>query len=191
MPGSIKLAFATSNAGKFREASHILEGLGISTLRIPSKGTEIQADDLVSIAAKAAEESFARHRVPLFAEDSGLFIHGLGGFPGPYSSYAYRTIGPEGVLRLLRDLPVRSAEFVSAVGYCAREGPVRTFTGRVAGSISAEPRGSGGFGFDPLFVPRGRSKTFAEMTLDEKCAVSHRAESLTALARWLNPPDRG
>lgn len=109
----------------------------------------------------------------------------LGGFPGPYASYVYRTIGLAGLLSLLPGSGDRSAEFVSAVAYATRRGRPRLFVGRLKGKIAEEPRGSGGFGFDPVFVPDGASRTLAELSLREKCAISHRAIALRALGGWL------
>ena len=94
-----------------------------------------------------------------------------------------------GVLRLIGDAEDRSAVFKSAVAYCENNdsGNIypRLFIGRLKGEIAEKARGKGGFGFDPIFVPEGKNETLAEMSIKEKCALSHRAAALNKLARWL------
>lgn len=178
MRPSSDVLFATSNASKYREASAILAGLGIRAGRLRASLAEVQSDSLCVIASAKARDAFARCGRPVLAEDDGLFIDSLGGFPGPYSSYAYGTIGNRGILDLLRG--GRSARFVSAVAYCDGRDS-RTFRGSVAGSIARSPRGRG-WGYDPIFVPRGSRATFAEAA--DKNSASHRAAALARFARW-------
>ena len=185
MPGSTELWFATSNGHKFDEARVALEPYGVVLRRLPSKGTEVQSDDLAAIASRAAAEVHAEAGRPVIAEDAGLFVDALGGFPGPYSAYAYRTLGCRGLLKLMAGEESREAEFVSAVALAAGGGRTRTFTGRLSGAILAEARGARGFGFDPIFVPRGGKRTLAELTLRQKAALSHRSRALAALGAWL------
>jgi len=146
---------------------------------------EVQSDSLEEIARTSALDAVRRLRVAIVVEDAGLFVDALHGFPGPYSSYALRTIALRGILRLMEGVRNRRAVFKSVVAYADPTGNVRTFPGTVAGMISDEPRGTHGFGFDPIFIPDGRRRTFAEMTIDEKNEISHRAEAFKALARWL------
>src|SRR5437870_12159871 len=104
-------------------------------------------------------------------DDSGLFVDALGGFPGVYSSYVYRTIGPGGVLALMKREARRSARFETVFLLGRRGRPPRIFRGACEGSIARAPPGRGGFGFAPIFVPRGSRRTFGEMSLAEKNAV--------------------
>jgi len=184
MPGSIEVYFATSNVHKFAEARLILRGTDIALRRLPSKGTEIQSDEVSEIAVTAASEAYTKHRRPLFVEDTMLSVQALNGFPGAYGSYVYRTLGPAGILRLLADEADRRAAFVSAVAFADGVGQPHVFLGRLDGSIAEQTRGSGGFGFDKVFVPGGRSSTLAEMTMEEKCAISHRSKAVRAFASW-------
>jgi len=116
-------------------------------------------------------------------EDSGLFVKSLGGFPGVYSSFVMKTIGPRSLIPLLEGKD-RSAEFRAVIGL--REGrKVRFFTGVSPGSISTEMRGTGGFGFDPVFIPDGETRTMAEMGTEEKNLLSHRGRALRALLKHL------
>ncbi|NOZ89276.1 MAG: RdgB/HAM1 family non-canonical purine NTP pyrophosphatase, partial [Crenarchaeota archaeon] len=131
-----------------------------------------------------AAAAYALTGTPVAVEDAGLFVDALSGFPGPYSSYVYKTIGVHGILRLLEGEENRAARFVSVIAYAGPWG-VQLFRGEVKGSIAAEPRGSGGFGFDPIFIPEGADKTFAEMNIEEKNMYSHRARAARKLCSWL------
>lgn len=190
MPGSnragvAQVTFATSNRGKFDEARLILAPFGVSVTRFEGKGIEIQADTNSEVAAYAARGAAEAAGKPVIVEDAGLYVDSLGGFPGPYSAYAFKTIGVAGIITLMRPEPSkRAARFVSSVAYCAPGGEPRLFEGASTGSIAARPRGSKGFGFDPIFVPRGATKTFGELTVGQKCAVSHRGDSMRKFARW-------
>ena len=185
MPESSELWFATSNEHKFEEARLALKGLGIVIRRLPTKGTELQSDDLGEIARNSAVTTFEKARRPLFVEDTGLFVSALGGFPGPYASYVNRTVGPASLIALLKGVRNRRASFVSSVAYCSADSGVRLFEGRLRGRISESVRGTNGFGFDPVFLPVGGRRTLAEMSLREKAAISHRSSALRALGGWL------
>lgn len=176
--------FATSNTHKFREAESILSKFDIAVKQLPGKGTEIQADDLSSIAIFAAREVSRRYRRAVVVEDAGLFVDELNGFPGPYSSYVYKTLGLERFLQMLRPLRARSATFRSSVSYCAPDGPPLVFEGIAKGRIGSKASGTNGFGFDPVFKPEGYAFTFAEMTPEQKNKISHRGDSLRKFASW-------
>ena len=185
MRGSNEVWFATSNEHKFEEARFALGDFGITLRRLPAKGTELQDDDVAEIARRSALETFSRAKKPLFVEDTGLFVPALNGFPGPYASYVNRTIGPESLVTLMKGVKNRSAEFVSAVAYCCGPSGARVFCGKLPGLISNTPRGTNGFGFDPIFVPAGSEMTLAEMSPEQKGAISHRSKALRSLGRWL------
>jgi XTP/dITP diphosphohydrolase len=144
---------------------------------------EVQADTLDEVAGESARWLLARGEVepPFVLEDAGLFIDALGGFPGVYSAYAYRTVGCEGVLRLVEGRDDRTARFESRVALVLPGGEVEVMAGTSRGELSREARGSGGFGFDPVFVPEGEVRTFAEMDLNEKEGHSHRGRALARL----------
>ena len=179
-----RVYLVTGNRHKVEEFEAILAPLGIEVTPIRLEKLEVQADD-VTVIARYAAERLPVIDAPVAVEDAGLFIKALRGFPGPYSNYVYRTLGLEGVLKLMSDVDDRHAYFLSAIGVKDTEGRVHVFTGRVDGSIARSPRGSGGFGFDPIFVPEGGEKTFAEASMEEKNSVSHRARAARALAEWL------
>lgn len=184
MRGAIELYFVTGNEHKLREASGILAPYGIRVVRLYERKLEVQSDSLEEIARIAAE-SIERKDILFFVEDAGLFIRALNGFPGPYSSYVYKTIGLEGVLKLMKGVTDRSAVFRSVVALNVPRVGIKIFTGEVHGTIAEDIRGTHGFGFDPIFIPSGSNRTFAEMTPYEKNKVSHRAISLTKMAEWL------
>ncbi len=176
----------TTNPGKWAELSAMLSRHGVECVWIRGKAREIQSDDLAEIVKASALEAFERWGENVLVEDSGLFVPALGGFPGPYSSYVYRTIGLRGLLKLLEGVSDRMALFRSALCYVAPGGRQLVFTGEARGVIAIEPRGTGGFGFDPIFIPEeGDGRTFAEMTMSEKNLYSHRAKALQGLLRHL------
>jgi len=177
--------FATSNLNKFEEASDILSKYRINITRANIKTTEIQADNVEDIAMAAVTQSSSMGFLPVFVEDAGLFINALKGFPGPFSSYVYRTIGTRGVLKLLEGEKNRLSEFRSSVAFYASNDLKKCFSGTAVGKISEKERGIRGFGFDPIFVPaKGDGRTFAEMTIKEKNLLSHRADALKKFAEW-------
>jgi XTP/dITP diphosphohydrolase len=126
------------------------------------------------------------------ADDSGLCVEALGGAPGVESAY---YAGPEGnasanLAKLVEAMDEfregeRAAEFVCVLSICGAGGVERQFEGRCAGRLLRRPRGKGGFGYDPLFVPEGFDKTMAEMPLELKNRVGHRGRAWAACAAWL------
>ena len=181
------LKFATSNRHKFGEASAILGDYGIPVEMAPLELREIQADALEEIAAEKAREACRRLDGPAMVEDTGLFIDGLKGFPGPYSAYVFRTLGNQGILRLLEAAPDRSATFRSVFAYCRPGGSPECFPSAVAGTIAPECRGEG-WGYDPIFIAEGASgRTYGELG-DDKNQLSHRRMALESLARWIHNP---
>lgn len=179
-----KLYIVTSNIHKGIEALQILRDEGLEAEILVDEKLEIQSDSLEEVAMKAARFAYIKHKVPLVVDDSGLFIDSLKGFPGVYSSYVYRTIGVRGVLKLLENEERRRACFKTVVA--AIVPPLELIEkGEICGEIAREPRGYGGFGFDPIFIPEGYDKTFAEMTTEEKNKLSHRGRAFRALASIL------
>ncbi len=184
MRGSSEVWFATSNPHKFREARYALSAFPIRLRRIGIKGTEVQSEDVAEVASRAAAEAYARSGRRLFVEDTGLYVRSLGGFPGPYASYVEKTVGHAALLLLMQGEQDREAEFTSAVAYCDSRSGVRVFRGTLKGTIALKESGKGGFGFDPLFMPAGERRTLAQMSLEEKSALSHRALALRSFGTW-------
>ncbi|MCX8204305.1 MAG: XTP/dITP diphosphatase [Candidatus Nezhaarchaeota archaeon] len=182
----MKLAFVTSNVDKFKEAREILRRLApfVEVIEVDANVVERQLDDVEKVAAEEAKEAYAKLKIPLFTEDSGLFIESLNGFPGPYSSYVHRTLGCRGILKLMEGVKNRKAMFKSAVALCLDSEEPLVFTGVVEGELSTEERGEG-WGFDPIFIPKNMgSRTYGELG-DIKNEISHRRKALEGLANYL------
>ena len=177
------LYFATSNKGKFAEAEKFLSSVGIKIEHFDFSHNEIRSDRLEDIAREAAEEAYRQCQDPVFVEDSGLFIKSLNGFPGTYSGWVLKKVGTHGVLKLMGGVKDRSAYFEACIAYADQSG-IKTFSGRCSGTISESPRGVGGFGYDPLFVPEGFDTTFAQ-NIELKNKLSHRYISLLELSKSL------
>jgi XTP/dITP diphosphohydrolase len=178
-----EILFATSNAHKFAEAEEVLGKRGVHLARLDFAHNEIRSDSLEEVAREAAEAAFRACKRPVFVEDAGLFIEALGGFPGTYSAWVQKKIGNAGILRLLAGGASRRARFEACIAYHDGKS-VSCFRGACPGSIAAEERGAAGFGYDPIFVPEGRSQTFAE-NIQLKNNISHRYKSLLEFSKNL------
>ncbi len=171
--------FVTGNRGKFEEAQGVLGDVEQRNVGY----AEIQADTLEEVALFGMKEVREKLDGPVMIEDAGLFIESLKGFPGVYSAYVFDTIGNEGILRLLDGVEDRRAVFRSVLGYAEPGMEPILFKGELWGEIAQKPRGSGGFGYDPIFEVG--EKTIAEMDLEEKNTISHRGASIRDLKSWL------
>ncbi len=184
--GNREISLVTRNRHKFDEARSVLAQFGIRLRQLRRSKVEIQSSNLADIARFAVGELTKTLHIPLCVEDSGLFIDELNGFPGPFSAYAYDTLGTSGVLRIMGTKRNRKAHFQAAVAVSTRNRRCRVFTGRVYGRISRQESGNNGFGFDPIFIPSGSDRTFGEMSLASKSLFSHRAIAFRMLATWHN-----
>jgi len=176
----IKLSIVTENRGKGLEALKILESSGVEAEILTMKKQEIQSDSLEEIALYSARIAYLNIKKPLVVDDSGLFIDSLKGFPGPYSSYVYKKIGVQGILKLMERIEDRRACFKTALA--AIIPPLeKVYVGETCGVIADKPRGDMGFGFDPIFIPEGSTRTYAEMSIEEKNRYSHRSKAYQLL----------
>ena len=178
---------ATGNFHKFDEARRILAEHNIASGMLRVKNVEIQSDSLTEIAKTSVIDAFNRCHLPVIVEDAGLFIDALKGFPGPFAAYVYETISNPGLLKLMENVEDRKATFRSTIAYYDEQSTPVCFEGEATGRIADnEIWGSlrTGFGFDPIFQPKGSKKTFAEMTIEEKNGFSHRANAIQKFARW-------
>jgi XTP/dITP diphosphohydrolase len=178
------LYFMTSNESKYREVKNLALEFGIDIKILKANKIEIQSQKIEEIVKTAAILAYQHFKVPLILEDTGLFIEALNGFPGPYSSYVYNTIGCEGIIKLMEGIKNRNAKFATYVCYIDSSSLI-VFSGEIEGTISNEIRGKDGFGFDPIFIPKGSYKSFGEMTLEEKNKISHRASAFRKLFSYL------
>jgi XTP/dITP diphosphohydrolase len=180
----MNIRFVTSNEGKAAEVRAMLEPLGHAVERVNATYPELQVDTLEAVVGYGLEWLSARIEQPFMIDDSGLFISTLKGFPGVYSAHCYKTLGWAGILKLLEGAEDRSARFECCAGLMIN-GKRHIFTGVTEGSITEAPKGEGGFGFDPVFMPNGTSVTFAEMDHPIKNKISHRGRAFSALASHL------
>ena len=176
-----ELFFASSNENKFQEAERILSNLGVQINFFKTILEEIQSNNLNDIAEQKAINAYNLIQKPVIIEDDGLFIDSLNGFPGPYSSYVYDTIGNKGIMDLLENYQVRDAKFVSIIAYCDNDRAVKLFESNIPGKISPIIE-KGGWGYDPIFIPDGESKTYANVF--DKDKFSHRSASLKKFSNW-------
>lgn len=176
---SYDVFFVSSNKNKFDEAKNITSKFGLKLRFRKLSLQEIQADTLEDIARHKAIEAFSICSRPVIVEDAGLFIKSLDGFPGPYSSFVFDTIGNKGILRLVSSQ--RSALFRSVIAYCQGYDDVCLFSADVQGTISKKERGKK-WGFDPIFIPSGKNKTYSQLV--EKNQISHRYLALKKFANW-------
>lgn len=180
----MKLCFATSNKDKIGEFRDFLLPRGIEVEGIDLDIPEIRDGDPAKIAVEKARYASEKTGKTVLAEDSGLFVDALKGFPGVYSAYAYKTIGLKGILKLMEDEEDRRAKFISAVALAEPGKEPKVFVGEEHGTLTRELRGTKGFGYDPILIPDGYEKTHAE-DIEIKRKESHRVRALTKLVGFL------
>jgi XTP/dITP diphosphohydrolase len=197
----MRLLIATNNAGKVRELGEALRGLEVDLVRLADLGDgapespEETGSTFEENALLKARYYFERTGLASVADDSGLEVDALGGRPGVLSA---RYAGPDAtdadrVDVLLDELAGtadrdRSARFVCVIAFVG-DGIERTFAGECAGHIAGVAAGSAGFGYDPIFVPTGETRTFAEMASDAKAAISHRGRAVRAFEHFIRARD--
>ncbi len=188
----MKVLAATGNKGKIREFSQILTPLGFETVSPKDIGIDIDPEETGETFAENAKiKAFAFMQasgMPVIADDSGLMVDFLGGAPGVYSArYAEGTDTDryEKLLENMKGADNRSARFVSSVCMVFPDGKTVEAEGTCEGEISFSPAGENGFGYDPVFYIPAMGKTIAQMSADEKNAISHRGKALRLLAEKL------
>lgn len=187
-----KICFATNSAKKIEEVAALLKGraeiLSLSDIGCFEELPEEQ-DTIAGNSEQKARYVWERYGVPCFADDTGLEVEALGGAPGVYSArFAGSQRNDADNVRLLlsklEGAANRRACFRTVMTLMAAGGQMHQFEGIAPGQIIAEPRGTGGFGYDPVFVPEGYELTFAQMPLAEKNQISHRAKALRQLVAF-------
>ncbi len=178
-----KLIIATDNIGKFREIAKILEGLPLEIVPLPSPlNVEEKEESYWDNASRKAVEAALRWGEMALADDSGLEVESLGGFPGVRSKRVGETDEERIriILRMLegRKWEERKALFRCVIAIAMPEGRLERAEGIVRGYITYEPRGKGGFGYDPIFFIPAKGKTMAELSVEEKNEISHRGIAL-------------
>lgn len=191
-----KICFATHNANKLKEVRQLFQEAGLPFLLVSlddigcTEDIAETAETLEGNAMLKARHIWTHYHIPVFADDTGLEVKALEGAPGVYSA---RYAGPQKndsdnvkkLLEALRGIENRQAHFRTCIAFIDTDGQEHLFEGIVEGHITHTPRGTEGFGYDPVFCPAGHTRTFAEMPLDEKNKISHRASAFQAFCRWL------
>lgn len=192
----MKIVVATRNRKKLEELQRLMKDIKIELLSL---------DDFPHVPeviedGKTFEENAIKKAIfiakatglPAIADDSGLVVDALEGAPGIYSArYAGEPSDDrKNIEKLLRDMATfpdhkRQAHFICVIALATPKGEVKTFTGSVDGIITKEPRGEGGFGYDPVFEPEGLNRTFAEISREEKDSMSHRMRAIKLLKEYL------
>ncbi|WP_186565055.1 XTP/dITP diphosphatase [Lawsonibacter celer] len=199
----MKLVLASKNPGKLREMREILQGLGIEVISETEAGVDVEVEETGSTFAenaclKAGAVAKASD-LPAIADDSGLCVDALNGAPGVYSArYGGEGLDDVGRYRLLlenmRGMLDRRCRFVSAICCCFPNGDRVEAEGECRGTLAYAPKGEDGFGYDPIFFVPGLKKTFAQLTPEEKNAISHRGVALrnfkVELENYLNGTDQ-
>ena len=176
-----KVTWVTSNVGKLKEIREILGSIGVEIVNQAIDLPELQLSTSDEVAIYKAKEAAKRVNGPCLIDDTALHFTALNGLPGAYIRAFTDKLKPFQLAKLLDGFEDKSAVCTCSIGYCAGPDaePV-VFSGRVEGEI-VSPRGSDGFGFDPIFQPKGHNKTYAEMSLEEKNTLSHRYLALMKL----------
>ena len=188
------VVLATRNEGKIKELARILGSVPLVGLdefpgapEVAETGATFEENALLKARAIAAFTG-----QPSVADDSGLCVDALNGMPGIFSARWSGTHGDDQanvdlLLAQISDVPDerRGANFTCAAALVFPDGTSQVLLGEVTGQLIRTPRGSGGFGYDPVFVPNGYDVTTAEMTADEKDAISHRGKAFRALAPFI------
>lgn len=184
-----KLVIASHNAGKVREIGELLAPFGVEVVSAGALGLDEPEETGTTFVANAELKAHAAAKaanLPALADDSGLAVDGLGGDPGIYSA---RWAGPSkdfaAAMALVNERlgtnPDRGGRFVCALALAWPDGTCETFEGVVEGDLVWPPRGSAGFGYDPMFQPKGHAITFGEMDPAAKHEISHRADAFRKL----------
>ncbi len=176
------LVVVTSNANKIAEINEILgTNHQVSHLDVP----EIQSLDLDKVIAAKAKAAYDKIKKPVLVTDVSLEIEKLKGLPGTFVKFFLETLGTTGTVRLLGK-GIHKAKATDAVAIYDGKN-LKIFKGTIEGTLANDDRGEAGFGFDKVFIPNGNSKTWSELSVDEKNKISHRAKALKKLKEYLDP----
>ena len=175
------IKFITGNIDKFAEVNAIVPNLEQLDIDLP----EIQELDAQLIIREKLDAARKHHSGEFIVEDTSLYLDCLNGFPGPLIKWFKQDIGINGIVDVCAKMGIDGARAKTIIGYAALDGEIHFFEGSVAGTI-VNPKVVSKFGWDGIFMPDGYDKTFAEMTSEEKNAISHRKIAVTKLVEFLN-----
>ena len=176
------LKFVTGNPNKVLEARQIL-AIDIEQANLEGL-LEVQTNDLSELVRHKLNQAYERLKCPLMVEDSGLMFSAWNGLPGALVKWFEKTVGCEGMIRMLE--PFGNREAVAVCNVAVHDGArILIARGEIKGVVATELRGENGFGWDVIFIPEGHTRTFAEMSAVEKNAISHRRKAFEALKKML------
>lgn len=182
-----KIFFATTNSDKLAEAREILD---IEVEGASLKIEEIQSLDPEKVALHKARSYFDQLKKPMFVEDVSLTFNALNGLPGTFVNDFWKALGNDGLINLLVNKEDRSAYALTTLVYIERDNSEHIFTGRIDGKISKKPKGDKGWGWDPIFIPKGEEVTFGEMDSKIKNKYSMRAKALHQMKSYLSKSEK-
>ena len=172
---------ATTNKDKLSEINQILgTNHKLSKIDVP----EIQSLDIDKVITEKAKAAYEKVKKPILVEDISLEIQSLNGLPGPFVKFFLQALGTEGTVKLVGNKSTKTK--VTAALALYNGSTLKIFKGIVWGTLSKKNRGEAGFGFDKVFIPKGYSKTYAEMEPSLKNKISHRAKALMKLKAFLS-----
>jgi XTP/dITP diphosphohydrolase len=182
-----KIFFVTTNNEKVKEICLQLEKFGIEVEGKSIELPESKSYDQEEVAKEKARIAAKELGQPVITEDTGLYLEAYENFPGTYSKFVFLGVGLNGILKLLEGKP-RNAHFETIVGYCEPGSEPMIFVGICKGEITEEVHQpiTHGVPYDSIFIPDGESRTFSEMTKEEKAKYSHRAKAINKFAEWFN-----
>ena len=183
---AIELKVVTSNDGKIKEFKQAFDKTQVHPVKVPVGYPEVQASSLEEVVDFGLSWLKEKIHPPFVIDDAGVFVDGLNGFPGAYSRYVYDTIGPQGLLKQMEGQDNRTASFKCVLGLLLEDGTVHKFIGECKGKIIHDLKGDNGFGYDPVFVPDGFDRTFAELPPEEKNETSHRGRAMKGLLAFIS-----
>ncbi len=164
----MKINYVTGNKGKVKLAQMIFKDMDVEIIECDMETPEIQELDCKLVAAASAKYAADKLNMPVLKNDSGLFIPALNGFPGALAKYTEPTIKRDGCIRLMNGIDNRECFWVEALAYAEPGLEPVVFESRSYGTIAESPRGNRGDEFDYIFIPKGETRTFAEMSVDEQ-----------------------
>jgi len=178
-----KIVLVTQNKHKIAELTPLFEEFGVPFETTDIRKYEVRSNSVGNVSLEAAISAFNTLKRPVVVDDTGLYIEHLNDFPGAFAAYVLETIGLEGILRLMEGATDRDARFDTGVGFS--NGRVsRYFIGTMFGEIAEKALGEEGFGYDPIFIPENESRTYAELSLNEKVSISHRTQAFRKFLEW-------
>jgi non-canonical purine NTP pyrophosphatase (RdgB/HAM1 family) len=174
------LYFITGNKGKLKEVKSILPSVKQYDIDLP----EIQDIDARKVIKEKLLEALKHRKGEFIVEDTSLYLDCLNGMPGPLIKWFMKTVGNKGLYNIAKKLGNYNAEAKTIIGYAKNRKNIKFFEGNIKGKI-VSPKGTKGFGWDPIFKPKGFTKNFAEMSHEDKNSISMRRTALNKLKRFL------